>query len=393
MRIVPLLFLLLFITGSDDRKHLFPFSYFAEENIPELSEQEKNALDEYIKQNYSDNKPGIEILVCREQQELYHVSTGIASVNNKIPLRKNLIFEIGSVTKLFTAVAVLKLIDEGKLTLNDSLSGYYPEYPNSRNIKIKHLLSHTSGIPDYAIHFMEKNIKDHFDDGFKKKTFFRNISRTNITEYLKIHYDEKNPGSKWEYSNGGYYYLGLIIEKVSGKSYFSFIKEEIIDPLQLVHTTFKDPGSLKDTAYATGHFYTKDSSEGIPKHYPTFYLPNDYAFSAGGLNSTLKDLYRFYHQVVQGKIVDNQMLQKAWKPYKLENKKTAGCGFGWFIHKKHDKKIICHPGCTIGFSTITHYIPEDDLFIGVYTNHNSQEFNISSNNIEMVNKVFSYLYK
>ena len=180
-----------------------------------ISGSEKDSLDAFIDDNYPDSIPGIELLVVKNNTILYHKSAGVCNYDQQIPLEKNLIFEIGSVTKLFTAVGVLKLVDEGRLSLEDPLSKFYPGFPESNNIKVKHLLSHTTGITDYAIHFMEQNLEQHFNEGFSKENYFQEIKKDTILQHLKSNYQKVDPGSKWSYSNGGYYFLGLIIEKVT----------------------------------------------------------------------------------------------------------------------------------------------------------------------------------
>ncbi|MCF8335741.1 MAG: beta-lactamase family protein [Bacteroidales bacterium] len=364
----------------------------ARDSVYSISDQEKDSLEAFIHKNYRDSLPGLEILVIHNDKPLYQKAFGVSHFEKQIPLKKNLIFETGSVTKLFTAVGILNLIEKGKLSLTDPLSEFYPGFPNSREIKIKHLLSHTAGIPDYAIHFMEKNIAEHFDQGFSRTNYFQDIDRQRIRKYLKNNYTRSQPGSEWEYSNGGYYLLGLIIEKVSGVSYFTYIRNNIIKPLNLKYATFRDPENTSDPKYACGHYYVNNPSKEGSRPYQAYYLPNMYAFSAGSLNSRLKDLYWFYKQVTKGKIINKKLLEKAMTPYEMKNGELANTGYGWFIHKKNGKKVICHPGCTMGFSTITHYVPEDDFFIGIYTNRHSQQCNLSSVNITLTNKVFSYFY-
>ncbi|MFP4620718.1 MAG: serine hydrolase domain-containing protein [Bacteroidales bacterium] len=367
-------------------------SCFEQDSVCCFSNQEKTTLDSIIQEHFKDSLPGLEILVIHEGKSIYHCAFGVSHFEKQIPLKQNLIFETGSVTKLFTAVGILKLIEEEKLSLNDPLSQFYPDFPKSKKIKIKHLLSHTSGIPDYAIHFMEENIKEHFNNGFSKAHYFQNIDRKRVRKYLKDQFKGSEPGSDWEYSNGGYYLLGLIIEQVTGNSYFTYIEDHIIKPLNLNNTTFQDPEDFCDSGYAGGHYYTNDPSKEATQPYQAYYLPNEYAFSAGALNSTIKDLYRFYKQVAEGTLIDKTLLEKAWTPYNLNNKEQANTGYGWFIHHKNGKKIICHPGCTMGFSAITHYVPEEDLFIGIYSNQNSQQINLNDINITLTNKIFSFFY-
>ena len=365
---------------------------FQEDSLYSISKREKDSLDAFIHENFRDSLPGLEILVVHKDKTLYHTAYGVSHFEEQIPLKKNLIFETGSVTKLFTAVGILNLVEERKLSLNDSLSEFYPDFPNSSEIKIKHLLSHTAGIPDYAIHFMEKNIAEHFDQGFSRANYFQNIDRQSVREYLETKHTHAQPGTEWQYSNGSYYLLGLIIEEVSGVSYFTYIRNHIIEPLNLNYTTFRDPDSTFDAQYAGGHYYDKDPSKESSRPYQAYYLPNAYAFSAGALNARLQDLYRFYKQVIKGKIIDKKLLEEALTPYKLKNGELANTGYGWFIHNKQDKKVICHPGCTMGFCCISHYIPQDDLFLAIYTNRNSQQYNLCDLNITLINKVFSFFY-
>src|SRR5215472_4123668 len=173
------------------------------------------------------NDPGLAVLVAQNGKILFEKCYGLADREHTVPVTPLTTFRIGSVTKQFTASAILKLQERGKLSVNDKLSKYIPDFPRGDEVTLRHLLTHTSGIHSYT---------DNPDDFLSRVT---NATTTlAIIEELKKHkppYDF-DPGTKWSYDNSGYLLLGYIVEKVSGQSYGDFLHENFFQPLGMTNT-------------------------------------------------------------------------------------------------------------------------------------------------------------
>jgi D-alanyl-D-alanine carboxypeptidase len=171
--------------------------------------------------------PGIQAFVRTPDGQTWSGSSGTSDLRRKVPMQRDSVLRVGSVTKTFTSVLVLKLVEEGKLSLDDPLIKWFPGVPNAEAITIRQLLNHTSGIPEFIPKVMMRSI---FPSTYWKPQEIVDI----ITREKPLF----TPGSDWEYSNSNYFLLGLIAEELSGKSFTQLLHEQIIDPLQLEHTYF-----------------------------------------------------------------------------------------------------------------------------------------------------------
>ena len=255
----------------------------------------------------------------------------------------NCIFQIGSNTKPFTAAIILKLEEQGKLSLADNLNKYLPDFPNGNEITIENLITHTSGIPTYTA--------DETDT-----IAWKPVTKEFILNTFKNSRLEFKPGAKHKYSNSGYFLLGMIIEKVTGNTYEQIVREMIFEPLHMQHSGF-DFIHLNDTLKATGYSIL-NSDKQIPVHL----LDSTVAYSAGAMYSTTDDLYRWSKVIAGKEFLSLKTWRKALTPFK-EN-----FGYGWFIDSMNGKSVIGHTGGITGFVSHFVYFPNEDVTIILLSN-------------------------
>jgi CubicO group peptidase (beta-lactamase class C family) len=275
----------------------------------------------------------------------------MANLEYIIPMQVDNVFEIGSISKQFTAVAILQLMEQGKLSLQDSINKFIPDYPtHGHKITIEHLLTHTSGIQNYTV------IKDF---GEKMTLDFKS---TELIDFFKNEPMEFAPGTKWSYSNSGYYLLGYIVEKVSGKTYPQYVEENFFKPLGMTNSYFGSHSTIvKNRASA---YYEVDSEGFINAHYFNINLAN----WVGAIQSTVEDLFKWHQAVHAYKLVKKESLIKAFTKYKLTEGKETQYGYGWFLGDIQGSPTIEHGGINPGFLTHSVYLPKEDVFVAVFSN-------------------------
>lgn len=249
----------------------------------------------------------------------------------------NTIFQIGSITKQFTSTIILQLAEKKQLNLQDRLSKYFSDFPKGDSITIEQLLTHTSGVYNYTN-----------DADFMKSNSEKPISRDSLIARFKNKPFDFEPGTKWSYSNSGYILLGAIIEKLTGKTYFSVVRENIFQPLGMNHSGF-DLTDLSSPDKAIGYSEDFSTEVGI--------VDSSVSFAAGSIYSTVGDLYRWDRALYTNQIVSQTSLENAFTEYK------SSYGYGWFIRDAFGKKTVGHPGGISGFSSFMMRVPEDETFI------------------------------
>lgn len=201
------------------------------------SKQDKKlviSIDELITSRLNSISPGCVILISKKGQIFYQKAFGKANLELNVPVKPDMIFRIGSITKQFTAVSILQLVEQGRISLNDSIQKYIKDFPpKGQTITIENLLTQTSGIPDYL------NLEFNLPNPFRI-----DISTKQIVDSIKIQQLIFTPFSKFEYSNSNYFLLGYIIEQVSGLSYAEYIKNNIFDPIGLTKTYYDTPAKI-----------------------------------------------------------------------------------------------------------------------------------------------------
>jgi CubicO group peptidase (beta-lactamase class C family) len=303
-------------------------------------------IDEIVRFRVDNKEFTGSVLVARGDQIIINKGYGLANREWSIPNAPTTKYRIGSVTKQFTAAAILLLEEQGKLKVEDPVKTHWPEAPPAWDkVTIFHLLTHTSGIPSVT------SLPD-FEtwrllDSTAEKT----------TAYVRDKPLEFPPGSQFHYSNSGYILLGFLIERISGQSYGDFLREKIFTPLNM-----KDSGVDSNIAIierrAAGYSPGKDGPEN------TSYTNMTFPHGAGALYSTTEDLLRWNQGLFGGKLLSPESLKKMTTPFKDDY------GFGLGIVKDKDRNSISHSGGIQGFNTNLTYYPDEKLTIAVLANLN-----------------------
>ncbi len=287
-------------------------------------------------------------LVAENGKVIYKGAFGLANMEWNIPNTPETKFRLGSITKQFTAVLTLQLVEQGKIKLDGKISDYLPDYRKDigDKVTIHQLLTHTSGIPSYT----------------GQPGFFDNVSRNpyKVTDFV-TKYTSGNlgfePGSKFAYNNSGYFLLGAIIERVTGKSYEQVLKEKIFDPVGMKNTGYDHHDTLLQKR-ASGYGKTSDGYNNAP------YLDMSIPYAAGSLYSTVEDLYLWDQALYTDKVLSAQSKELMYKPF------LQDYAYGWAVTKasyKHNGQpvqIVRHGGGINGFATmIVRLVNEKNLIV------------------------------
>lgn len=305
-------------------------------------------VDSILQSNYPEEGSGIGFLIAKNGKAVYRKAYGLANLELNVPLSPESVFQIGSMTKQFTAVAILMLNDQGKLALTDQVSKYIPDYPNGDKIDIHHLLTHTSGIKD-----------------FTKIKAIREIATTDLSpkELVAFFKDEPvdfEPGSQFQYNNSGYVLLGYLIELISEKSYEDFIEQDIFQKLGMKDSRYaNDSEVIRNRAYG---YHQK--GEWRNKMHISFNIP----YASGALMSTLDDMLRWQNALNGSALLPQETLQKAFTPYSLNDGAAITYGYGWHIKEIGGTPTREHGGSIFGFKSMGVYFPEQDLYVLGFTN-------------------------
>jgi CubicO group peptidase (beta-lactamase class C family) len=305
----------------------------------------------YEKLKGKDN-PGIAVLVSQDGNIVYKKAFGYADIAHKTPITPLTKFRIGSITKQFIASAILKLQEEGKISVKDKLAKFFPDFPRGDEVTIHHLLTHTSGIHSFTN-------KDSF-----LVDVIKPVTNEQLYNYFKNDTYDFNPGTRYMYNNSGYFLLGYIIEKITGAHYGEYLKKTFFDPLGMTNTGVHTP-SLKLTNEALG--YQKQTS-GYDR---SLNWNMDWAGGAGSLYSTVEDLHKWNEGLFNNKVLKEESMKAAFTPVLLNNgQEPAGMkyGYGWGISEYRGVKSLGHSGGLHGFISQLMRVTDKKMNIVLLTN-------------------------
>ena len=313
--------------------------------------QHEAYIDSIIGANFDEDGPGGVLLVAKDGEPIYRKGFGYASLELGVKNDPSLSYRIGSISKQFTAVAVLQLAQDEKLSLDDPITKYLPDYNTyGQTITIEHLLSHTSGIPSYTEN------KDFSD------VMFNDQSKSQIVSFFEKDSLLFKPGTDWSYSNSGYFLAGMIVEKVSGIDLNEYYQKNIFDPLEMTSTYI---GTYSEVQPNTAYGY---ASAANGEYRPASYLSWSWPFAAGSIISSVDDMLKWDNSLYSEKILDRKYKALAWKPFILEDGRLANYGFGWGVSRYMDTRIIAHGGGINGFVCMGVRIPEQRVYVILLTN-------------------------
>lgn len=298
------------------------------------------------------SEPGATIIVTRDGLTVFRQAYGMADVAKGLPMTPDTVMRIASITKQFTATGILMLVDEGKLALTDDINKFLPDYPTGgKRISIEHLLTHTSGIANYTS-------KPTFEMGMNT-----DLTVSQMIDSFKNDTPQFEPGTRYSYSNSGYFLLGAIIEKVSGLSYAKFVEQRIFVPLGMRNSAYE--GHERGSAMRAQGYTRSSAGAGFEAGKSvSMTLP----YAAGALVSTVDDLARWDAAVSAGRLLKPSSQQKAFTAHVLADGKSVPYGYGWSVRKMHGMPMQSHGGGIPGFSTYALRLPEKQLYVAVLTN-------------------------
>jgi CubicO group peptidase (beta-lactamase class C family) len=307
-------------------------------------------IDAVMAEIYKPGEPGAAIIVRKDGKTIFRKGYGMADMELGVPVEPDMVFRLGSITKQFTAVSILILAEQGKLSLRDEITKVLPDFPTQgRTITIEHLLTHTSGLKSYT------NLSEWLP------LWRKDMTVREIIDLTKDKPMEFAPGERWNYNNTGYVLLGAVIEKVSGLTYEDYVNKNIFGPLGMKHSYYGNTERIIPRRIP-GYQMGKDGFVNAP------YLSMTQPYAAGSLLSSVDDLAIWNDAVFSGKLLKKEWLDKAFTPYPLKNGGSTGYGYGWFIANYQGHRFIEHGGGINGFSTYEMTLPEDHIFLAILTN-------------------------
>lgn len=310
------------------------------------------ALDRIIAARFKPALPGVAALVAKDGRTILRRAYGMANIELGVPMRPEHVFRIGSTTKLFTATAIMLLVDEGKVALDAPVKRYLPDAPAEWDrVTIEHLLTHTSGIPNLSM-----------DSGYWRTTARLEHTPDELVAPVRERPLEHAPGARFAYNNTGYNLLGLVIEKVSGEGYYAFLERRIARPLGLAHTR---EGSDKAIIPGLVTGYWNGPAPALPLAASNFY-------AAGGLVSTVDDLAAFMLALQSGKLVSPAGVRRMNTSYVLPDGKATDYGYGTWLRTVDGKHLVGHGGYVMNFYSQLEM--DVDSGIVAVTLHNGDRF-------------------
>ena len=333
-----------------------------------IAQDKARKIDELMATYYDYGQFNGSVLVAEKGKVIYKKGFGLAEMEWNIPNQPDTKFRLGSITKQFTSMLIMQLVEQGKISLEGKLSTYLPDYrkDTGEKVTVHNLLTHTSGIPSYT--------------GLPR--FFQDVSRNpySVEEFVKKYCSgdlEFEPGSKFSYDNSGYFLLGAIIEKVTGKPYEQVLKERILDPL-----------NMKDTGYDHHETIMKRRASGYQRSPGGIinapYLDMSLPYAAGSLYSTVDDLYLWDQALYSDKLLSPKYKELMFKPF-LQN-----YAYGWVSSKltlggsTESVPAIAHGGGINGFNTLITRLVDDKHLIVLLNNTGGTKLDEMSRNIAAI---------
>ena len=329
---------------------------------PGASEKDKVAQIDALFAGYTGDVPGAGVIVLGDGKVLLKKSYGMANLEEKRSVTAKTNFRLASLTKQFTATCILILADRGRLSLDDPLTKFFPDLPAfGRDIKVRHLLNHTSGLPAY---------EDLMPEGAQP------IVDADVLAILKrAGKPYFSPGSQFRYSNSGYALLALVVEKVSGRSFSDFLKQNIFRPLGMRATHLNVAAQRDESRRAYGYSRRGQNWE------RTDQSRTSYVLGDGGIYSSVDDLRRWDAALYTARLIRAATLEQAMSPTvsagplgedrrATASEEEIGYGFGWFVAKYRGLPVVWHGGSSLGFRTHILRIPEKRFTVVILTNRN-----------------------
>lgn len=318
-------------------------------------------IDEYLNNLAEKQAFSGSVLIAQEDSILLKAGYGMADIENNVPNSPQTRFRIGSVTKQFTAAAILLLQAQGKIDVEERVCSYIPDCPNEwKEITIHQLLTHTSGLPDSWQFYQDKNQPDIVYEPDEIIGWFKDAPL------------DFAPGEQFSYSNTGYLLLGYLLEVMSGQPYEVFLRQQIFEPLEMTNTGY----AHDDISLAIGYSY---------KDFEAKYINPSLAYSAGGLYSTVEDLYLWDRSFYTEELLPRQLVDEIFESYVsvpyfpyAPPYDEISYGYGWFIGERMGHCVAGHGGTYSGFRALIEHYPDDEISIIILSNLESSDITVTT---------------
>jgi len=313
--------------------------------LPLKAQDLTQQFDDIVAKYYQDDMPGATVLVAKEGKPIYRAAVGKSNLEYNIDMVPENVFMLASITKQFTAVAILMLEEQGKLSLDDPITKFIPDYPtNGKTITVHQLLNHTSGIKSYT------------GIGNLVKVARNDKTLDELIDYFKNEPMDFDPGEAFRYNNSGYVLLGKIIEVLSGETYEDFIESKIFDRLGMKDSRY---GSNSELIQKRAMPYEEGPNGYVNANYLSMTLPH----AAGSLMSTVDDLLKWQNALTNNTLIKASSLDKAINGSELNNGEHIGYGYGLGEMTLKGSKGYTHSGGIFGTSTNGIYMIEEDVYV------------------------------
>jgi CubicO group peptidase (beta-lactamase class C family) len=314
--------------------------------IPQLvySQSLESKIDSLLESTFTPEGPGAVFMVAKAGKPIYKKAFGQANLELNIPMNTDNVFEIGSMTKQFTAVSILMLMEQEKLQLDDEITKFIPDYPTQgKRITVHHLLTHTSGIKSFTSMKSLRAIER------------QDLAPTELLDFFKNEPMDFDPGEEYKYNNSGYVILGYIIEVLSGETYADFVEKNIFQKLEMNSTQYASYSEvIQNRAYG---YHQKD--EYVNKNFISLSLP----YASGSLMSTADDMLKWNEAIKNHTILKPETAAKAFENYTLNNGDKIDYGYGWNIKLLVGSINYEHGGSIFGFKSMGVYLPKEDIYV------------------------------
>jgi D-alanyl-D-alanine carboxypeptidase len=338
---------------------------------PAQADKITDEVDVYVKaQMEKQHIPGVSLAVVRDGKVVLAKGYGLANVELSVPATTDTVYELLSVSKEFTAAAILLLVEEGKVSLDETVPKYLPDSPAAwKDVTVRHLLSHTSGITDYT------DIRPFFE------MIRQDASPEELMKPVKERPLDFASGTRWRYSNSNYYVLGMILERVSGKKYADFLEERIFHPLGMMATQVNDMTDIIPNR-ASGYHWLGEDADKMPPFLSGYhgrknvlqnavYVSPTRKWAAGAIVSSVMDLIKWDAALHTEKLLKKSTVEQMWTPAKLKSGVETDYGLGNELSEARGHRLAGHQGGGLAFNT-THLLCVDDkLTVIVLTNQTS----------------------
>ena len=317
---------------------------------------DKAAITRYaeamLSEHFPADGPGAAVLIARGDETIYRGALGSASLELGVALSPDHVFRLGSITKQIAAAGVLKLVEQGKVSLDDPLTKFVPGYPNGEKVTVRMLLNHTSGIRSYT------DIPGRMESGIQEE-----MTTKELIDSFKDEKPDFAPGADWNYNNSGYVLVGAVIESASGMSWYDYLDQTFFKPLKLAHTGYGDearaviPGHVAGYTFGDDHWAVAD------------YLSMTQPHAAGALVSSVDDLLHWNRALHTGSVLSKESYRTMITP--VGKAKVSHYGFGIEHTTLRGKAVLKHGGGINGFNTILIYLPESATTVAVLENYDA----------------------